>query len=517
MPTLTELSRAHTDLDDDDITWLGRLLADWQIIADLSFADLVLWLPDRDGLGFWAGGQMRPTTGPTAFTDDLLGSFVPLGRRPLIDEAWQRRRVARGGDPELRDAVPVRQEAIPVRRGSSTLGVITRSTNLMGVRTPSQLELAYLATAGELTRMVGEGLFPFPGARSDHTDSPRVGDGFLRLDRRGRVSFASPNAVSVFRRLGLARDLVGRDLAETARALVPASLRPDEEELGAVLSGRRARDTELSDGESVLIVRSLPLLGSGDTGEVAPEHLGACLLVRDVTDLRRRDRELVTKDATIREIHHRVKNNLQTVAALLRLQGRRVGSAESRLALQEAEGRVTAIALVHEMLSHGLEEEVDFDQIVDRLVAAVCELGVMSDGVAGVRSSRQGRFGDVPGEVATTLAMVLNELLHNAVEHGLAGSSGTVEIHVVRRGEDLTVQVRDDGRGLDPGVDLEASSSLGLSIVRALVEGELHGHLDVRDNPAAGAEGTGRGPRGVTATVTARIGSGGAQARSTVG
>ncbi len=499
MPTLPELSRAHTDLDDDDVAWLGRLLADWQIIADLSFADLVLWLPDREGLGFWAGGQMRPTTGPTAFVEDLLGSFVPLGRRPLIDEAWQGRRVARSGDPELRDAVPVRQEAIPVRREERLLAVITRSTNLMGVRTPSQLELAYLATAGELTRMVGEGLFPFPGARSDHTDSPRVGDGFLRLDKLGRVTFASPNAVSVFRRFGLTHDLVGRDLAETARSLVPASLRPDEEQLGAVLSGRRARDTELSDGEAVLIVRSLPLLStagvpSGDTAE----HIGACLLVRDVTDLRRRDRELVTKDATIREIHHRVKNNLQTVAALLRLQGRRVSSAESRTALHEAESRVAAIALVHEMLSHGMDERVDFDQVAERLVAAVCELGVLADGASGVRSSRRGRFGDVPGDIATTLAMVLNELLQNAVEHGFAGSAGHLEVEVSRSAQELTVRVRDDGRGLPADFDIDAGNSLGLSIVRTLVEGELQGTLSVCNNTE----------RGASASFTARIGSG---------
>ena len=66
-------------------------MADWQIIADLSFADLVLWLPDREGSGFWAGGQMRPTTGPTAYVDDMVGTFVPTGRRPLLDAALRRR------------------------------------------------------------------------------------------------------------------------------------------------------------------------------------------------------------------------------------------------------------------------------------------------------------------------------------------------------------------------------------------------------------------------------------------
>ncbi len=92
MPSLQELVRAHTDLDDDDVAWLQLLMADWQIIADLSFADLVLWLPDREGHGFWAGGQMRPTTGPDrADVDDVVGTFVPAGRRRMLDEALRDR------------------------------------------------------------------------------------------------------------------------------------------------------------------------------------------------------------------------------------------------------------------------------------------------------------------------------------------------------------------------------------------------------------------------------------------
>src|SRR3954470_20197766 len=129
VPTLTELVRAHTELDADDVRWLQALLADWQIIADLSFADLILWLPDREGNGYWAAAQMRPTTGPTAYVDDLVGAFVPQGRRPLLDAAYEQQRVAREGDPEWRDDIPVRVEAIPVRRGDRILGIIARNTN----------------------------------------------------------------------------------------------------------------------------------------------------------------------------------------------------------------------------------------------------------------------------------------------------------------------------------------------------------------------------------------------------
>ena len=483
MPSLTELVRAHTDLEPADVDWLQRLLADWQIIADLSFADLILWLPDREGNGYWAAAQMRPTTGPTAYVDDLVGAFVPKGRRPLLDSAHEQQRVAREGDPEWRDDIPVRVEAIPVRRGDRILGIIARNTNLLGVRTPSRLELSYLQTATDLTQMIANGHFPFPGQRSDHADSPRVGDGFVRVDAAGKVTYASPNALSVYRRLGLAADLTGLHLAETTRNLVPASRRPDEETLSAVLGGTVPRDTELGSDDTVLILRAIPLRPTG-------EHLGALVLLRDVTDLRRRDRELVTKDATIREIHHRVKNNLQTVAALLRLQARRIDVPEGREALEEAVRRVGSIAIVHETLSQAFDEYVDFDDVADRLRVMVAEM--TSRGPA-VTSVRRGSFGTLTSEMATPLAMVLTEVLQNAVEHGFgekAEAPGAITVTARRSTGRLHVTVDDDGEGLPQGFDVAGSTSLGLSIVRTLVESELDGKLDIRTRRTGGTRVT---------------------------
>ncbi len=473
MASLSELAQAHADLTADDEAWLQLLVADWQIIADLSFADLVLWLPDRDGRGFWAVAQMRPTTGPTAHVDDVVGTFIPPGRRPLIDMALAQERVVREGDPEWRDEVPVRVEAIPVRRGRRIIAIIGRNTNLLGVRTPSRLELAYLQTATDLTQMIARGQFPYPGQRSDHTDSPRVGDGFVRVDESGAVTYASPNALSVYRQLGLATDLAGLDLAATTRSLVPLAHRADEETLSAVLGGRAARDTEIGDGSRVVIARSIPLRD-------LERHVGALVLLRDVTDLRSRDRELVTKDATIREIHHRVKNNLQTVAALLRLQARRMQVPEARAALEEAVRRVGSIALVHETLSQSLDEHVDFDEIADRLRTVVADVssGVASAGGV-ISSSRSGSFGTVPGEVATPLAMVLTELVQNAAEHAFDGGPGHVEVSAERSGAGWVVSVTDDGVGLPDDFDLDRSSSLGLSIVRTLVESELGGSIEI--------------------------------------
>ncbi|WP_151082893.1 sensor histidine kinase [Nocardioides cynanchi] len=480
MPSLLELVRSHTDLDEADVGVLQLLMADWQIIADLSFADLVLWLPDRAGEGFWAAAQMRPTTGPTAYVDDIVGTFVPVGRRQMLDRAYADARLVREGDPEWRDDVPVRVETIPVPHGGRVIAVIARNTNLLGVRTPSRLELSYLQSAAELTAMIASGDFPPVGAqRSDHADSPRVGDGFVRVDADGRVGYASPNALSVYRRLGLSGDLDGQDLAALTRRLVPPRRRPDEETLSAVLGGRLHRDTELGDDQVSLIVRAIPLRARG-------EHIGALVLLRDVSDLRRRDRELVTKDATIREIHHRVKNNLQTVAALLRLQARRIDSVEAKLALEEAVRRVGSIAIVHETLSQEVLDEVAFDEIADRLGAMVTDVGARADRVV---VHRKGSFGVLPNESATALAMVLTELLQNAVEHGYPdeGQAGRITVEPQRLAGRLRVTVDDDGVGLPTGFDPDTSLNLGLSIVRTLVESELGGLLELRSGPDRGA------------------------------
>jgi hypothetical protein len=342
--TLTDLGRRFTALTARDIDWLHALVSDWQLLADLSFADLVLWAPLRDGSGWVALAQMRPTTGPTTFLDDVVGARAGVGERPFVDAARNQQRICREGDPEWTAGVPVRRESIPVVRAGAVIAVIERSTNLSSARTPSRLELTYLKGADDLAQMVAAGTFPYIGQEPALVRSPRVGDGLLRLGRSGRVGYASPNALSAYRRLGLTADLVGAELGPlTIRLCTPGV--PADDSLMVTASGRSPRETEIEGNGSVVQLRSLPLVVNG-------LRTGALVLVRDVTELRHRERELMTKDATIREIHHRVKNNLQTVAALLRLQARRTRAPEAREALEEAVRRVGSIAIVHETLSH---------------------------------------------------------------------------------------------------------------------------------------------------------------------
>ena len=478
MSALSELLSSRTKLDDAQINHLQRLVGEWQLLSDLAFADLLLWVPielhDGDAGtidAFLCAAQCRPTTGPTAYQHDQVGVIIRAERAVPMQTAFSEARIFRETEPDWDGDLPIRREAIPIRLDGGGDGeifaVLGKDANLASVRTPSQLELVYLQTAADLSAMVADGTFPNPDASEEEGSGPRVGDGVLRLEPDGTIIYASPNSLSAFSRLGVTGTVVGEPLHELTSGVADDPF--DASDLGeaveAAIDGGQPASIEVDGGGATVLFRAIPLRPRGET-------LGALLLMQDVTELRRRDRALMSKDATIREIHHRVKNNLQTVAALLRLQARRVGVPEARVALEESMRRVASIALVHETLSVSVDEEVDFDQVVDRL------LGMLGD-VMGSRERidlrRVGTFGDLPAEVATALVLVVTELVQNALEHAFPdGARGSVLVTARRDRTGLELRVEDDGAGLPEGFG-ETSGELGLQIVRTLVAGELDG------------------------------------------
>ncbi len=458
---MSEVIAEHTTLSAEDERWLQTLVEEWQLLADLAFSDLVLWVPEPDANVFWAAAQIRPTTGPTALVDDVVGDLIAYSPEHLVAEAFLSGQITQTSDGKLQAGIPVGVHALPVGRNGRVIAVVEQHTNQLAVRSAGALERAYLQTGTELADMVRIGSFPTPGRRPAVV--LRAGDGFIQLDPDGDVLYASPNALSAYRRLGLTADLVDAHLARLTDDLVPRQAGPVDESLRSALSGRQARETEVVAGEAHLLLRSLPLTPGG-------EHTGAIVLCRDVTDLRSRERELMSKDATIREIHHRVKNNLQTVAALLRMQSRRIASPEAKQALRDAMSRVASIAIVHETLSQTFDEVVHFDAVADHILTMV---GDVATHEGAVTARRLGSFGQVSAAVAANLSLVMTELCQNAIEHGLA-AGGEVTVNSWVEGEWLNLQVWDDGEGLPPDFSLQNRTSLGLSIVTSLVD-ELGG------------------------------------------
>lgn len=456
MKNREQLSASASELSAEDHGWLNSLVDEWSLLADLAFADLILWVPEDDGDVFRAVAQVRPNTGPTALEDDVVGEEISYDNEHLVSQAFHTGRICHTSENQLNAGIPVDVTAIPVMSGRRCFGVVEMHSNRMGLRTPGVLEDAYLATAQLLVGMVYRRQFPQPGERRVPWVSPRVGDGMIRVNRIGTIAYASPNAVSAFRRLGLTGDLYGEDFVAVSRSLLRG---PVERSAADQLTGVGTAELDLETDRANVRVRVLPLLD-------VDQEAGYVVLCRDTTELRSRERLLVTKDATIREIHHRVKNNLQTVAALLRLQSRRISSAEAKAALADAMQRVAAIAVVHEILSQGFDSAVVFDEVADRLLRMVGDVAATG---GHVRVVREGSFGSVPADVATSLSLVLTELCQNAIEHGLGSEAGQVLVKPHQEAGTLVVEVENFGKPIPDDFDLSASTSLGLSIVSTLV------------------------------------------------
>jgi two-component sensor histidine kinase len=452
------------------------------MLADLSFADLVLYLRDRSG-NWIVGAQVRPATGRTIYPDDLVGGWANQATADLVGRAFADGDVC---DAELSmdglDA-SVHVLAIPVRGANGSIAVLTRNWSSQFSRQPGELERTYLGIFQRFAQMVTDGTFPFPGRAADLSAAPRVGDGAIVFDENTRVQYASPNANSTLHRVGIPTNAVGQTLSELGFADSPArqafeTLRPVIEEFD---------QTEVV----TLLVRCIPIVADG----VAT---GGVLFVRDVTEVRRRDRMLLSKDATIREIHHRVKNNLQTISSLLRLQARRLQSPEAKEAVQDSVRRIRTIALVHETLSREPGEDFAFIEIVRPLMRLAEESLQSPD--RPVRFLVKGDGGRLPANIATPLSVVVTELLQNAIDHGFPEGSegGTVVVMLGGDDESIHIEVVNDGRGLDPNFDLDAATGLGLSIVRTLVTTELDGTIEMRagtpeDFVEVGIDGVRRG------------------------
>lgn len=499
------------------IEYLHLLMGEWQVLADLGFGDVHLTVPEQlsdpagpgprrpaPGAGFMILGHVRPGTAVTLFPKDQIGLRLEGSLAQVLRESWRSPGVSahRNTDQHVLPSRPSSVQAFvtTLEFEGQAIAQLSLLTDRGPARGEWSAEQTYREAAGDLLRMAGSCRWPQTGTQpSPRRGNPRVGDGMIRLREDDTVSFMSPNAISAVARLGAGDTAIGQVLTSSIGP-GPAPGEQVDEELMGVLRGRVPSYAEMRRGRSVIMFRSIPL--RDDAG-----RLGAVLLCRDVSELRRRERELSSKDATIRETHHRVKNSLQAVSAVLRMQSRRTSNEETRRGFAEAMRRLDAVSMVHETLSHTPEGPVDFDEHFSRQIRAIAELASTGQ---RVETRLNGSFGQIPGQQVTPMALVLNEVLTNAVEHGLRGRDGTIEVtarrHALRQpGEqafgpdgrvlpatELMVTVADDGAGLEatmsPGAgsvrDADAEQiepgGLGSLIVRTLVRGELDGSISWR-------------------------------------
>ena len=459
LSTLPESARVH----------LANVADNLQLLADLGYGHVSLAVVGDDG-ALTVLDEARPSTAVSPQAASRVGQVLERAAEVEAYEALHGGRPVKGDRGRSAGSIKYTTSAYPVGDGEP-IAVVVRDLAQQVAAAPGRMEIAQMDSIEELLETLRHGPLLDVATGEPFSTTRHAGDGVLRVRPTGRISFASPNAVNIMRLAGVE----GRVTGMQASAL-PGGAFGISPVLGA--PGATRVDAEVAD--RVLGYRAIAL------------QAGALVLVEDLTETRHRELELRVKETTIREVHHRVKNNLQTIASLLRIQARGSQNEEVRRALAEATERVMSMAVVHELLTGSADERVDF------AAAARTVVDLVRRGLVGERphitATVSGDIGELGAKAATSLALALAELVHNAIEHAFdEGGDGVVAVEMRKESSDLVVVVRDDGKGLPPDFDAAGTGHLGLNIVRTVVEDDLRGTL------------TFAGDHGTTVTIRAPL------------
>ena len=438
-------------LTEDQVRRIRLVLSGLNLASDLSHALVTLYVLPPEGQKMWIAGQAQPETGFIPHRTAEVQQTTSLTEEPLVWRSIVSRQPI-AGKREWALGVFLDMQVYPLLDGDKQpFAAVCFEAGSNETDLPEQpifIETAYQFLNG-LER-------PVQGKAYDRL-SPR--DGLLVVEKTGRIVAANDTARTIFSVLG-APHIVGRRISDRQVRLGIAR--------NTFFTGEPAR-AELEKHNLVIAQRTIPILAEG-----IPEWV--VVVLTDVTELKKKEQELLIKSAVIQEIHHRVKNNLQTIASLLRLQARRTDSPEVKAELKETINRILSISVVHEFLSQQDEEVIDVAVVARNIFDVIIEN--MLDPSLELHTSFEGGTIILPSWQATSIALMINELTQNAIEHAFVGrSKGFIGVRITADDTGCGVEIYDDGIGLPENFTIGSSRSLGLQIVRTLVENDLGGTI----------------------------------------
>lgn len=427
------------------------------LAADLAHAVATIYLPSADKKWLNIYKQEHPRTQHSRLLPNLTGRRVRTVEEPLVWRCFQNS-IALKGKREWTLGTFNNFLVHPLRdRLGRTYGVIAFETAALDELVIEQV----LIMINNLNRSVAE---------DPLYTRLKPEDGLMVVDPQKTIIAANNNARHIFSFRDIP-ELVGQ---RTNSVAINWPL------VGMVMDAGIAETKELIFHSLLLSIRILP---------VVPVPKGGCALViiQDITELRKKDQELLIKSVVIKEIHHRVKNNLQTIASLLRLQSRRAQSAEAKAVLTDCIGRVNSIAIVHEYLSQHEDGLINVAQVAKGIYKAI--VSSMLHPEFQLKTEFQAQELLLPSEKATSIALILNELLQNSIEHAFEGRrEGTLQVFFQGNGGYYELVITDDGVGLPQDFDINKTISLGLKIIKTMSETELKGNFIFENRPEGGTK-----------------------------
>ncbi|MBC7224260.1 MAG: histidine kinase N-terminal domain-containing protein [Anaerolineae bacterium] len=464
---------------------LARVQAGLGLMADLSRADVLCYVP-------WKRGKVRvlaharPHSIPPVHGTSLRGRTFTPEEQPLVSRALEHRTLWRSARSILSKGSPVEQQVFQVwdDETGKPIAVLCVETNLIEHERHRRRSPVFQRALRLFQMGVAQGAYPSLAELSPFGEH----DGVIVVDLDGHIRYMSGIATNLYRKLGYMGDMIGRTISELETS--------DAGLVAEALGERLPLEREVTERGRVHVKKVIPFYDwVGPWGrlqrwvaphKVEPRLAGALLLIHDCTEARLKERQLRVKSAMIQEVHHRVKNSLQNIASLLRMQARRSGSSEVRTALEEAVSRILTVAVVHEFLAYQESGTVDMREVAQRIIRQAREVVLSPERPIHLRL--EGEAVQLPTQQATTCSLVINELLQNALDHAFDGDRpGTICVRLEDLGDRVSVTVEDNGRGLPEDFQVGRGGSLGLQIVETLVTEDLKGTFSIHRRPGGGA------------------------------
>ncbi|WP_300671335.1 histidine kinase N-terminal domain-containing protein [Desulfoluna sp.] len=451
---IEELCRKYNDLTVKDIAKLTSVAENLSIIADCTGADIFIDCITRDPDEAVVVAQAKPNSRDSLYAGSVVGEMAYRSKEPAVLRTLEVGMPTTDMWAVTQENKNVRQNVSPIKNDEGrVIGVLIAEKDVTDhVKTRNNLSVLSRTTEqlmeALMTSRAGAPSLPYHDS-----------DGIVMFNETGVSTYVNPVAEAIFRKLGYLDKLEG---IHFSNMVLDQVLYQD------ILEKRQLSHNEVKVGSLVLNIK-YAVMQNRDFNVS-----GVVMLIRDETDVKAQEKELILKSVAIREIHHRVKNNLQTIASLLRLQSRRVDDASAKTAFSESISRVLSIAATHEILAQNGVDDVDLLTMLQRIKSSIVDYSMV--GGKEVQVFTQGDTFMCNSDTATSIALVANEVIQNSLKHAFKGrDKGRIYVEIGKASSYGSIVITDDGVGFD--VSQVREGALGTRIVNIIVKDKLHGTL----------------------------------------
>jgi two-component system, sensor histidine kinase PdtaS len=445
------LCKRYTSLTDDDIGMIVSYDRKIQTISALTGNDIFIDALTSNGEDSIVLAWARPKN-RSLYNKSVVGELAYSNNEPGVYRTIKTGTPSRNIRGVSQEGTPIAQTVEPIMNEDKIIGVLIMEKDITE-EIQKETEVGYLK---ETVIFLKKSLMELNLSESYFADW--FNNGVFVLNTSCKIIYSNKSARDLYIKNSHCEP-IGNDLSRFLGSF---------DSVGEMLKNS-SNPTEISKGDDSYYFHFHPL-GTEDDLE------GAVIVVHDMTEIRIKEKEIQGKDILIREIHHRVKNNLQNIAAILQLQMRRTNSEEVKNALQISINRIISIATAHNVFSKQNIDRIDLKEFISYILNNTIENYKLSG--QQITSIIEGHNVEITNEVAVPIALIANEIISNSLKHGIGGEDGEVRVNINAVHELVIISFYDSGKS-SIEVDMNDSERLGLQIVKALAEQQLGGSFRI--------------------------------------